>query len=66
MTILNLCSTLKFRTYICVYTKWLPNVKLGSHRGDEVNRLGRRYLIDLDSSSKVRRQSIPENRDIQC
>ena len=25
MTILNLCSALKFRTYICVYTKSLPH-----------------------------------------
>ena len=26
VTILNLCSALKFRTYICVYTKSLPCV----------------------------------------
>ena len=28
VTILNLCSALKFRTYICVYTKSLPNFVL--------------------------------------
>ena len=35
--------------------------RLGSHRGDHICRLGWRNLIALDSSPKVRRQSIPTN-----
>ena len=36
-------------------------LKLGSHRGDHICRLGRRNLIASDSSPKVRRRSIPTN-----
>ena len=32
---------------------------LGSHRGDDVHRLGRQNFVASDSSPKVRRQSIP-------
>ena len=32
---------------------------LGSHRGDDIHRLGRWNLVASDSSLKVRRQSIP-------
>ena len=32
---------------------------LGSHRGDDIHRLGQRNLVASDSSPKVRRQSIP-------
>ena len=32
---------------------------LGSHRGDDIHRLGRRNLVASDSSPKVCRQSIP-------
>ena len=31
---------------------------LGSHRGDDIHRLGRRNLVASDSSPKVRRKSI--------
>ena len=31
MNILNLCSALKFRTYICVYTKSLHLTQFGSN-----------------------------------
>ena len=32
---------------------------LGSHRSDDIHRLGRRNLVASDSSPEVRRQSIP-------
>ena len=34
---------------------------LGSHRGDDIHRLGRRNLVASDSSPKARRQSISTN-----
>ena len=35
------------------------SLMLGSHRGDDIHRLGRRNLVASDSSPKLRFQSIP-------
>ena len=48
----RLINTRDINTYPWSYA-WFP------HRGDDIHRLGRQYLVASDSSPKFHRQSIP-------